>query len=175
MIFNKGVGCSMRTAGKQEQFVELTREYPRGCHVAFDSEAAALEGTYGDELSAFRARKVWIDILESNFLLEKEHDFKTDIVGDIEKGSYVLRCMFSTACGRYAFWRLTNSQAPEAQYTIETAHIPNAESLYEQILRAPDLEEKRSFEIHEMDELFPAVEQSNRSSMVYWLKYIFRK
>lgn len=165
----------MRTAGKEEQYIELTREYPRGCHVAFDADTAALEGHYVDELSAFRARKVWIEILENNFLLEKDHDFQTQISGDIEEGSYVLRCTFQTACGRYAFWRLTNSQAPEAQYTIETAHIPNAESLYEQILRAPDLEDKRNLDIYEMEENFPPLPHSTKPSMVYWLKALFRR
>jgi hypothetical protein len=37
---------------------------------------------------------------------------------------YKVRCDFQTACGRYAFWRLTHHQAPEVQFLLETAHLP---------------------------------------------------
>lgn len=165
----------MKTAGRQEQYIELTREYPHGSHVAFDSESASLEGHYGDELSSFRARKVWVDILETQFLLEKDHDFSMAIEGSIEEASYILRCTFHTACGRYAFWRLTNSQAPEAQYTIETAHIPNAESLYEQVVHAPDLQQKKETDIYEIDDPFLNLKGPSRTSMIEWLKTLIRR
>ena len=58
---------------------------------------------------------------------------------NIEEGVFTLQCEFVSACGRYAFWRLTNNQAPEAQYLIETAHIPNAELREAEFHAASDL------------------------------------
>lgn len=111
--------------------------------VFFDPEEATLEGTYLDELSAFRAKRVWTETLETNFLLQPTLDFSFKVESDVESRKFVLRCDFSTACGRYAFWRLTRNQAPEAQYLIETAHIPQCESRHEDMLVAPDLKPVR--------------------------------
>ena len=107
--------------------------------VAFDPEQIHLVGIYADELSVFRARKNWSDTLESAFLLEKERDFNFSVERNYESQSFVLTCEFLTACGRYAFWRLTNQQAPEAQYEIETAHIPDSASRHSDFISAPDM------------------------------------
>lgn len=107
--------------------------------VCFDPENTVLKGYYCDEISAYRARKLWVEALEYNFLLEYGQDFHISIEGDAEIELFVLNCEFLTACARYAFWRITNHQAPEVQYVIETAHIPLCESRHEDILRAPDL------------------------------------
>ena len=107
--------------------------------VCFDPEEIALEGSYSDELSLYRAKKNWSQTLESAFLLESGRDFVFETTRGIEKPRYILKCVFTTACGRYAFWRLTNNQAPEAQYEIETAHIPNSASRHEDFISAPDL------------------------------------
>jgi hypothetical protein len=107
--------------------------------VAFDPDLLVLEGSYTDELSAYRARKVWTQVLETNFLLEWDYDFMLNVSKGMDPSSYLLRCSFVSACGRYAFWRLTHGQASDAQYVIETAHIPNSTNHYYSILAAPDL------------------------------------
>lgn len=164
----------MSRGSEQHSVIELTREFPRSCQVSFDSETATLEGAYPDELSAHRARKVWIDTLESNFLLEKNHDFKIRVEGTVEDSAFALRCDFLTACGRYAFWRLTNDQAPEAQYIIETAHIPNAESMYDAFLGAPDLQQQTQFYVSEIERELGRNRKAPAHSLVKWVKGFFR-
>lgn len=121
------------------QDIENTIEHskvPGG--VCFDPDSVTLEGFYSDELSAHRAKRTWESALENHFLLEPDHDFTLKI-SSVESKCFALTCEFLTACARYAFWRLTNSQAPEAQYIIETAHIPRGESQYDRFMAAPDL------------------------------------
>ncbi|MBN8549296.1 MAG: hypothetical protein J0M12_08285 [Deltaproteobacteria bacterium] len=121
------------------QVIELKDEFQWSEGVSFDPEHITLEGAYTDQLSAYRARKVWLETFETNFLLEPEHDFSLKVCSSFEDNKFALKCQFLTACARYAFWRLTNNQAPEAQYIIETAHIPNAELRHDDFLQAPDL------------------------------------
>lgn len=118
-------------------------EFRRSEGVSFDPEEVVLEGVYRDELSAYRARRVWREALESNFLLEVKHDFNLSVDFEEEAGQFKLRCDFGTACGRYAFWRLTHNQAPETQYLIETAHIPLCESRQQELVSAADLTAER--------------------------------
>jgi len=108
--------------------IELTREVTFTPGVCFDPEYASLEGTYTDQISAYRARRVWTEALETNFLIDSGHDFLIKVESFVDEGRFTLKCDFLTACGRYAFWRLTHNQAPEAQYLIETAHIPFSEA-----------------------------------------------
>jgi hypothetical protein len=96
--------------------------------VCFDPNEVTLEGCYRDQLSLYRAKRVWKLALEGNFLLESEHDFTIVAASNVGEMRYLLKCNFLTACGRYAFWRLTHNQAPEAQNLIETAHIPDGEA-----------------------------------------------
>ena len=121
------------------QVIELTKELLGAESVLFDPHEVSLRGVYNDELSLYRAKKNWATILETNFLLEHEYDYSISRKVESDEGIYTLRCHFLTACGRYAFWRLTNDQAPEAQYLIETAHIPNAESRIDDFKGAPDM------------------------------------
>lgn len=100
-----------------------------GLGLWYDAEKLILEGIYLDELSAYRARRSWIKTFEMNFLLEEIHDFKVRVVCDDEEGRYHVQCTFTSACGRYAFWRLTHHQAPEVQFTLETAHLPHVNSM----------------------------------------------
>lgn len=111
--------------------------------MSFDAEHATLAGCYRDQLSAYRAKKVWVETMERFFLLEEGHDYLLSIRGATGTGRFELECYFITACARYAFWRLTNYQAPEAQYLIETAHIPQGESHRAEFLHAPDLKDRR--------------------------------
>jgi hypothetical protein len=158
----------------EERVIELTKEIALLNQVSFDPHTATLEGQYQDELSAHRAKKVWIETLEHNFLLDSGHDFNISMSGSIAEGEFRIECFFGTACGRYAFWRLTNNQAPEAQYSIETAHIPNAESLYARMLSAPDLDRKKKTAIFEIPEQFQQL-TSQKKGVVTWLKGLLRK
>jgi hypothetical protein len=154
--------------------IELNIELNSQNIVSYDPETASLEGSYSDELSAFRAKKIWKNTLESVFLLDDEFDFKLSIKGDISTSSFYLSCKFTTACGRYSFWRLTNNQAPEAQYSLETAHIPNAESLYDLLLTAPDLEKKgKPTRFIEIDESFPEVKYRTHK-LVNWIRDLLK-
>ena len=126
-------------AAQSTQIIELTEEIPLYTGVSFNAGNLTLNGVYRDELSAHRAKRVWIATLENTFLLERAADFAVNIRGESEADQYTLTCEFISACARYAFWRLTNNQAPEAQYLIETGHIPQAESRHEDFLSAPDL------------------------------------
>lgn len=90
----------------------------------YDSDRLTLSGVYLDEVTAYRARKRWIEALEINFLLEERHDFCIKVRPSRGGKLFKVRCDFQTACGRYAFWRLTHHQAPEVQFLLETAHLP---------------------------------------------------
>ena len=91
--------------------------------VSFDLERLRLEGYYSDQLSAYRAKKLWIAAFEKSFLLDFSHDFDIEVHSDLQALTFHLRCDFLTACGRYAFWRLTHNQAPDVQEIVETAHL----------------------------------------------------
>lgn len=81
----------------------------------YDPEGICLIGKFSDELAAHRARKQWKLILNSHFLLEVERDFEISVISSHNDERYLLACAFTSACGRYAFWRLANRQAPEAE------------------------------------------------------------
>lgn len=91
----------------------------------FDADRIVLGRTYSDQVTAYRARRRWKEALERYFLLEDRLDFNLKVQLEPESVQYSVRCDFSTACGRYAFWRLTHNQAPEVQYMLETAHKPS--------------------------------------------------
>jgi hypothetical protein len=111
--FEQGRDCS----GASERETE-------GVGLWFDSDRLMLSGVYLDEITAYRARKRWIEALEINFLLEERHDFTIKVRPAHGGKLYRVRCDFQSACGRYAFWRLTHHQAPEVQFLLETAHLP---------------------------------------------------
>ena len=95
-----------------------------GLGLWYDSERLMLEGIYLDEVTAYRARKGWIEAFEVNFLLEDRNDFVVRVYSQQEIGRFCVKCEFASACGRYAFWRLTHHQATEVQFLLETAHLP---------------------------------------------------
>ena len=143
--------------------------------VCFDPDNVILHGVYRDELSAPRAKRRWISTLEASFLLDSGHDFEL-VVQLLEEG-YVLSCRFGTACGRYAFWRLTNNQAPEAQYLIETAHIPDSEMMQDEFLAVPDMcpvpdANAAYFEGHQPP---PSIYPEHSNSLRAWLAGFVRR
>lgn len=104
----------------------------------YDPDRLMLEGVYNDEVTAYRARKRWVSALERNFLLEESLDFNLRVNNARDSSYFKVRCDFLTACGRYAFWRLTHHQAPEVQCLLETAHLPHAP--FEQGTGTPSIE-----------------------------------
>lgn len=109
------------------EFHETSAYSTNGVGLWYDSDRLILEGIYLDEVTAYRARKRWIEALETNFLLEERHDFTIKVRLSSGSGHYSVRCGFASACGRYAFWRLTHHQAPEVQFLLETAHLPHVD------------------------------------------------
>jgi hypothetical protein len=105
--------------------------------VRFDADRMVLVGSYSDELSTARAKRVWKYALTEHFFLDKGSDYRLTSIPNPEKDLFVLECEFLTSAGRYALWRLINNQYPEAQYLIETAHVPEGD--FEQKIKAPDL------------------------------------
>ena len=138
--------------------------------VCFDPEDITLLGVYADELSLFRAKQGWKRVLETNFMLEDEHDFKFTLSKDYNGLKFNLSCHFDTACGRYAFWRLTNYQAPEAQYEIETAHIPSSSSRHDDLVTALDM-----LPIYSTPLITTGLKETKRSSLVASMLKKFRK
>lgn len=116
-----------------------TAELPLPPALEFDALGVILRGVYGDELSAFRAKRAWIRALDQNFLLDEGHDYEMKTRPNLEDRKFVLNCSFVSACGRYAFWRLINDQAPEVQYLLETGHVPNGDCLPSALVPAADL------------------------------------
>ncbi len=114
---------------------------PEGVGLWYDSDRLTLSGVYLDEITAYRARKRWIEALEINFLLEERHDFAIKVRAAHGGKLYKVRCDFQTACGRYAFWRLTHHQAPEVQFLLETAHLPQVGMDDFERMSSPDTED----------------------------------
>lgn len=92
----------------------ITGETAHG--LTFDSGAALLIATYNNEISAYRAKREWKAVLNAYFLLDAERDYEMWVTPvEEEPCTFLLTCMFQSACGRYAFWRIINDQSPEAE------------------------------------------------------------
>lgn len=92
----------------------------------FDAEGVTLIARCNDELSAYRAKKNWVLVLKSYFLLELERDYELSVLASPEQGYFTVSCFFISACGRYAFWRLINDQAPEAELKLGALQTSNS-------------------------------------------------
>lgn len=133
-------------------------DYSLGFGLWYDADRLVLEGAYLDEITAYRARKRWIQTLETNFLLEDSHDFRIKVRVDPDAEHYQVRCDFLSACGRYAFWRLTHHQAPEVQYMLETAHLPSVTMVPQHF----SLPEHDDVEQGDLSRVHPRVEEPHR-------------
>ncbi|MBL7663428.1 hypothetical protein JNK13_11815 [bacterium] len=89
--------------------------------LSFDADGTTLIGRYTDELSAYRAKRKWIEILKKHFLLDQGRDYELSILVNPVNKYFALNCYFTSACGRYAFWRLVNNQAPEAELNLTSS------------------------------------------------------
>lgn len=83
--------------------------------LSFDLDTATLVGVFSDELSAYRARNRWRDTLHGFFLLDEERDYEFKVESVLDQLRFTVSCTFHSACGRYAYWRLINQQAPEVE------------------------------------------------------------
>jgi hypothetical protein len=92
----------------------------------YDPDRLIIEGIYCDEVTAYRARRRWIEALKVHFLLDGGTDFSLRVTLLRGNRHFKVQCSFLTSCGRYAFWRLTHHQALEVQCILETAHLPRA-------------------------------------------------
>ena len=91
--------------------------------LVFDADTITLIGKFSDELAAYRARRKWREVLTTYFLLEHDRDYEMQIQHQSEASEWTLRCEFQSACGRYAFWRLINRQAPEAELKLHSRNM----------------------------------------------------
>lgn len=128
----------MNSVQIQTKQLPQIKEIPYFEGVCFDPDTDTIHGNYADEISAYRAKKAWLEAFRFNFSLKGEQDLVLAIE-TTEMNSFVLSCRFFSSTAKYAFWKITNNQSPEVQYIIETAHIPICNSRYEEILSAPDL------------------------------------
>lgn len=170
-------GINVHTDLTETQLPDLTGDLPRMQSVSFDADRIRLEGRYTDQLSAYRARRIWRETLLNYFLLEPEHDFTLQVASDKETSIYTLNCDFTSACARYCFWRLTNDQTPEAQYLIETAHIPQAASQREEFLFASDLKplhQEDQAVLSRIAELSEAISKGPLQRLLDVLKKLYR-
>ncbi len=84
----------------------------------YDAEGITLIGKFGDQISAYRAKKEWQKILNTHFILDLEKDYEIKAYCSLENNLFFINCSFVSACGRYAFWRLINRQAPDAEQKL---------------------------------------------------------
>lgn len=119
----------------------------------YDADGITLVGKYTDELSAYRAKRQWTEVLNSYFLLEKDRDYEMWVNSSIEDCSFALSCCFVSACGRYAFWRLINHQAPEAEQKLggSVQNIP-ARRFLGSLRSEEDIDKKTSWVIEALNE-----------------------
>ncbi len=137
--------------------------------VFFDPDIIMLEGRYSDELSAHRARRSWVKIFEASFLLEPEHDFLLTVSLMTDEDGFALRCSFVSACGRYAFWRLTHGQAQDAQYLLETAHVPSSLHNSAMLVGAPDLRRVQRRSVVDLESSEYMDSTLRRGGMLHWI------
>lgn len=97
--------------------------------LSFHADGAALITAFSDELAAYRARKIWVDAFRNYFLLEKDRDYEIWVNPSIQdEQCFVLSACFSSACGRYAFWRLINQQCPEVERKLMGLEVTSREN-----------------------------------------------
>ncbi|HMO01419.1 MAG TPA: hypothetical protein PKD37_04670 [Oligoflexia bacterium] len=101
-----------------------TRSFSRpACKaIYFSKENLTIFAKYQDEISAYRARRKWLKTLDEYFFLDDASDFILQQARSSGEDEYYLICQFVSPAARYAFFRLVNLQALEAQYQLETAH-----------------------------------------------------
>ncbi len=97
-----------------------------GLSITYDTDSISIVAKFSDEMSAYRGRKGWSEILSAHFLLEDDRDYNIKVMPSegCNTEAFKLKCEFDSACGRYAFWRLINHQAPEAEEKLIQSGYP---------------------------------------------------
>ena len=117
----------------------------------YDADGVTLLGKFSDELSAHRAKKQWAEVLGSYFLLETERDYDMWVTSNIADNYFVVSCCFVSACGRYAFWRLINHQAPEAEERLSGSSDASAKRFLKS-KRLAEQEDQSTWVFNALDE-----------------------
>ncbi len=127
----------------------------------YDADGVTLLGKYDDELSAYRAKKQWAEVLGSYFLLEDERDYDMWVTSNLEEGRFVVSCCFVSACGRYAFWRLINHQAPEAEARLGGGNNDSVAKKYLKSMRHEEQEDQSTWVFNALDKQIDETEYTS--------------
>ena len=141
-----------------ESTIDLTKYKPG---LIFDADGVCLFGKYHDEISAWRGKRKWIEVLHEYFLLEPERDYMMSVISDLETQTFCLSCSFESACGRYTFWRLINHQAPEAEKKLGGTIGQSIESQF-----CPELTEPAENETWILTPLEDSISNNSESSQL---------
>ena len=83
-------------------------------------DLSALSSTFDAEFTAFSVRRLWINLFQKYFSLEKDKDYNLYVnkesLGHNEM--YELNCEFISPNGKYAFWKLLNKKALQAEIEL---------------------------------------------------------
>jgi len=148
----------------------ITGETAHG--LTFDSGSALIIATYNNEISAYRAKREWQSILNTYFLLDAERDYEMWVTAVEEsEHTFLLTCMFSSACGRYAFWRVINDQSPEAEdkMALNTDTYVKHPARWFQSKRAKSTNKQMELEISEGDAQLP---ESSKTFVDYLMAFL---
>jgi len=89
-------------------------------HLKHTDDLSALSSTFDAEFTAFSVRRMWINLFKKYFSLEKDKDYYVYVdkntTGNNE--TYELNCEFTSSNGKYAFWKLLNKKAFQAEIEL---------------------------------------------------------
>ena len=83
-------------------------------------DLSALSSTFDTEFTAFSVRRLWINLFQKYFSLEKDIDYNLHVNKEDDGGDekYNLNCEFTSPNGKYAFWKLINKKAIQAEIEL---------------------------------------------------------
>ena len=89
-------------------------------HLKHSEDLSALSSTFDSEFTAYSARRHWINLFYKYFALEKDKDYILCVdKEDTSHGEkYELNCEFISPNGKYAFWKLLNKKAIQAEIEL---------------------------------------------------------
>lgn len=86
-----------------------SRAVEQSPRLTFSQNEMSLSMQFVDEISAYRARRKWIELLKVQLLVDHEEDFQISIKKESDS-IWNMHCEFTSSCGRYAFWRIMNKK-----------------------------------------------------------------
>ena len=83
-------------------------------------DLSVLSSTFETEFSAFSARRLWINLFLKYFSLEKDKDYNLCVNNEHIDNTEIfeLNCEFISPNGKYAFWKLLNKKAIQAEIEL---------------------------------------------------------